>query len=170
MSQKELVLKAQNGDTSAFSSLYGLYKSKLYSYAFFKLGNPEDAEDAVSDCVLTAFEQIGKLKKTEAFSSWIFRILYCSCSSKIKEQINRRNNDDIDSAINISSESSEKFIEQQELRQALAILSDEDKNIVLLSVVAGLTSKEIAKITGFTAGNVRQRLSRALSKMKDKLV
>lgn len=44
--------------------------------------------------------------------------------------------------------------------------SEDDRNIVLLSVVVGLNSKEIAKITGFTAGNVRQRLSRSLSKMK----
>lgn len=170
MGQKELVLQAKNGDAAAFSSLYGLYKKKLYSYAFFKLGNQEDAEDAVSDCVLTAFEEIHKLKSADAFHSWIFRILYCSCSAKIKEQIAQRNTGDIDNCINISAADCDRFIEQEELRQALAVLRDEDKNIVLLSVVAGLKSKEIAKITGFTAGNVRQRLRRSLIIMKEKLV
>ena len=44
--------------------------------------------------------------------------------------------------------------------------SEDEKNIVLLSVVAGLQSKEIAKISGYSAGNVRQKLSRSLAKMK----
>lgn len=69
MSEKELVLKAQAGNVDAFCILYRKYKRKLYSYAFYKLGNEQDAEDAVSDCVLSAFEQIGSLKKAEAFSS-----------------------------------------------------------------------------------------------------
>ena len=73
MREKELVVKAKAGDAKAFTELYGLYKKKLYSYAFYRLGNAADAEDAVSDCVLSAFEQINKLKKAEAFSYWILR-------------------------------------------------------------------------------------------------
>lgn len=168
MSERELVLKAKNGSVDAFCLLYGKYKSKLYSYAFYKLGNASDAEDAVQNCMLSAFEQVDKLKKTEAFSSWIFRILYCSCSALIKEQIRQRNTDDLDDYTNIAS-SDNKFVLQEELRQALNILSDEERNIVLLSAVAGFKSKEIAQITGLSAGNVRTKLSRSLKKMKEYL-
>lgn len=170
MSEKELVLMAKEGDVKAFCALYSGYKNKLYSYAFFKLGNAADAEDAVQDCLLTAFEKISKLRKAEAFSSWIFRILYCSCNSKIKEQIKQRNTDDIENYKNIASFDSEKVILQQELRQALTVLSEEERCIVLLSVVAGLKSKEIAKVTGLSAGNVRQKLSRSLAKLKNELI
>ncbi len=169
MSEKELVLKAKNGSVDAFCLLYGKYKNKLYSYAFYKLGNSSDAEDAVQNCMLSAFEQIDKLKKTEAFSAWIFRILYCSCSALIKEQIRQRNTDDLDNYTNIASSDNDKFILQEELRQALKILSDEERNIVLLSAVAGFKSKEIAQITGLSSGNVRTKLSRSLKKMKDYL-
>lgn len=166
MNEKELVLKAKNGDADAFCILYGKYKGRLYSYAFYKLGNTADAQDAVQNCVLSAFEQIGKLKNPEAFSSWIFRILYCSCTSAIKEQIRQRNTDDIENYKNISSFDNDKSILQEELKQALNILSDEERNIVLLSVAAGFKSKEIAAITGLTAVNVRTKLSRSLAKMK----
>lgn len=88
----------------------------------------------------------------------------------IKEQIHRWNTDDIDDCVNLSAEDCDKFVEQEELRQALSVLSDEDRSIVLLSVVAGFKSKEIAAITGLTAGNVRQRLSRSFTKMKSKLM
>ena len=53
-----------------------------------------------------------------------------------------------------------------ELREALAILNDVEKDIVLLSV-SGFNSKEIAKVTDYTSGAVRSKLSRALSKMRD---
>ena len=60
MNEKELVSMAKNGDINAFCTLYGKYKNKLYSYAYYRLANREDAEDAVQNCVLTAFEQIGR--------------------------------------------------------------------------------------------------------------
>lgn len=169
MSEKKLVVKAKNGSVDAFCLLYGKYKNKLYSYAFYKLGNSSDAEDAVQNCMLSAFERMDKLKKTEAFSAWIFRILYCSCSALIKEQIRQRNTDNLDNYTNIASSDNDKFILQEELRQALKILSDEERNIVLLSAVAGFKSKEIAQITGLSAGNVRTKLSRSLKKMKEYL-
>ena len=84
----------------------------------------------------------------------------------IKEQIKLRNTCDIEDYANAFSYNNTVDVEREELKQALNRLSEDDRNIVLLSVVVGLNSKEIAKITGFTAGNVRQRLSRSLSKMK----
>lgn len=166
MNEKDLVIKAKNGDIDAFCVLYDRYKRKLFNYAYYKLGNREDAEDVVQDCVLTAFEQIKNLKKAESFSSWIFAILYHGCMSAIKEQIKQRNNSDIEQYKNTLSYENDIDFEREELKQALSILSEVDKNVVLLSVVVGLNSKEVAKITGLTAVNVRQKLSRSLSKMK----
>ncbi len=170
MREKELVVKAKAGDAKAFTELYGLYKKKLYSYAFYRLGNAADAEDAVSDCVLSAFEQINKLKKAEAFSAWIFRILYCCCTSAMKEQIRQRDTDNIDDYANVFTVSYDQTNEQTELKQALKVLNDEEREIVLLSVVAGFKSKEIARISGLTAGSVRSKLSRSLAKLKNELV
>lgn len=170
MSEKELVVKAKAGDAKAFTALYVVYKQKLYSYAFYRLGNAADAEDAVQDCVLSAFEQIDKLKKAEAFSLWIFRILYCCCTSLMKEQIRQRNTDNIDDYANIFAVTYDETNEQTELKQALKVLNDEEREIVLLSVVAGFKSREIAKISGLTAGSVRSKLSRSLAKLKNELV
>lgn len=169
MSEKELVSMAKNGDINAFCTLYGKYKSKLYSYAYYRLADRDDAEDAVQNCVLTAFEQIGKLRREEAFSAWIFRILSCACAGGVKEQIRRRNTDAIENA-DFLTLFEDNTAERQELRQALDVLSDEERNIVLLAVVGGLKSKEIAKISGLTAGGVRSKLSRSLAKMKSEFI
>ena len=99
MTQAERVRQAQAGDVDAFCALYTAYQQKLFHYAYYKLGNVQDVEDVVQDCMLTAFEQLGMLKKPEAFGSWLFSILYHGCAGAIKEQITRRNQSDIAQAL-----------------------------------------------------------------------
>lgn len=165
MDERELVKKARNGDKQAFCELYMLYNDRLYRYAFFRLGNAEDAKDAVSDCILEAYEHIGSLKKDKAFSAWIFKIMYRSCCSLIKEQIKLRETIDIDSLNNSSASYSINY-ENAEVKEALEILSDEERDIVLLATVAGFKTKEIASLTGMNHSTVRSKLSRSLIKMR----
>lgn len=167
MEEKQLALNAKGGDKEAFCKLYSLYKDRLYRYALYRLGNREDAEDAVSDCVLSAFKQIEKLKKPEAFSSWIFTILRFSCNAVIERRNKTGNALDIDDAKSLIGTSDETMTENAELQQALNILKDDEREIVLMSVVTGLSSKEIAKIHGLTSGAVRSKLSRSLKKMRE---
>ena len=152
-----------------FSDKYDEYSPMLYRICALRLGNRQDAEDAVQDCMLTAYARLEQLKKAEAFAAWLYAILYHGCMAGIKAQIARREQADIDAYANSLSAAQSADLESQELRQALGILSEENQNIVLLSVVVGLSSREVAKITGLTAGTVRQRLRRSLSKMKSYL-
>lgn len=167
MEDKKLAAMAKSGDKDAFALLYNRYKDRLYRYAFYRLGNSDDAEDAVSECVLSAYSQISNLKNPEAFTAWMFRILYCSCNEIIKHQVDRRNEDDIDDLSNNLTTSNDAVTEKTELAQALNILTNEEREIVLLSVVAGFNSKEIAKTCDLTAGAVRSKLSRSLKKMRE---
>jgi len=165
MDEKTLVKSAKAGDKEAFCTLYCLYKDKLYRYAYYKLGNAEDAQDAVSDCIVSAYEQMKNLRNTAAFSSWIFSILHATCTKYVKLQMTQRENKSIESTnlfFNFNQES-------HELLSALEMLTQQEQDIILLSVVAGFTSKEISKITGLTSGSVRSKLSRSLAKMRSNL-
>ena len=62
---EKLINEAIAGSKEAFCSLYGEYKDRLYRYALYRLGDPTDAEDAVSDCVLAAWQGIGGLRKSQ---------------------------------------------------------------------------------------------------------
>lgn len=167
MNEIELVENAIAGDKNSFSILYGLYKNKLYRYAYYRLGNENDAEDAVSSSVLCAYQQMEKLKKPKAFSAWIFRILASCCNAIIKEQIQKRNQDNIDDLDNKITTNLDQAIEKTEIANAMETLKDDEKEIVLLSIVAGFSSKEIAKMLDMTSGSVRSKLSRSLKKMRD---
>lgn len=165
MADLNLVVRSRQGDREAFSQLYLEYKDSLYRYAWYKIGDPDYAMDAVSDTMLAALEQIGKLKNPKAFSTYLFRIHAASCSHYVKDVIKARESEDL-SEVESGLSASDGDFKALELREALAILNDVEKDIVLLSV-SGFNSKEIAKVTGYTSGATRSKLSRALTKMRD---
>ena len=164
---ERLINEAIAGSKEAFASLYGLYKDKLYRYALYKLGDPEDAEDAVSECVLAAWKSIGSLRSSKAFSSWIFRILSNCCASRIKDAVKSREKTEKVIAEGVFASVSTSPSLAAELNEALAQLGETEREIVLLSVLAGLTSNEISEQTGLPAGTVRSKLSRSLAKMRE---
>ena len=164
---ERLITEAMAGSKEAFAALYGQYRDRLYRYALYKLGDPDDAEDAVSECVLAAFKSIGSLKSSRAFGSWIFRILSNCCASRIKDAIRTREKTEKVIGEGVFEAVSSSPSLAAELSEALARLSDEEREIVLLSVVAGLTGNEIAEQTGLPAGTVRSKLSRSLAKMRE---
>ncbi|MBQ6151464.1 MAG: sigma-70 family RNA polymerase sigma factor [Mogibacterium sp.] len=163
---EKLINEAIAGSKEAFCSLYGEYKDRLYRYALYRLGDPTEAEDAVSDCVLAAWKSISSLRSEKAFGSWIFRILSNCCASRIKEMIGTRENLERLYDAGTGSISAPPSL-SMELAEALAQLGDDDRDIVLLSVIGGLNSTEIASLTDLAPGSVRSKLSRSLAKMRE---
>lgn len=167
MNQKDLVNQAKQGNKDAFCVLYHSYKDRLYRYAYYRLGNAEDAEDAVADTIVSAFEQIHSLRNANSFSSWIFKIHHLNCSKYIKSQITQRETVNITDLENSNSFSQSMSNDKTELSEALGQLKADERELVLLAVVAGLNSREIARITDLTSGSVRSKLSRSLAKMRN---
>lgn len=163
MSNTDLVSRARAGDKEAFAALYLNYKDSLYRYAYFKLGSVADAQDAVSNCVAEAYAGITLIKNEKAFSAWLFRILYCECCRMLRETVARKTEE----ALSGREAAADTLHLAPELEEALAILTPEDKDIVLLSVVAGYKTREIATMLGMNHATVRSRLSRSLAKMRN---
>ena len=164
MDEKMLVQRAVTGDKDAFAGLYTRYKDSLYRYAFFKLGNDSDARDAVSDCIIAAYQGIGKLKNESTFCSWIFKILYRCCCTYVKDQIEQNDRAAEETLARVPVEDNRLL--SVEVREALDQLDPADRDIVLLSTVAGYNSREISSVTGIKANTIRSRLSRSLKKMR----
>ena len=166
---EKLVNEAIAGSKEAFCSLYGEYKDRLYRYALYRLGDPSDAEDAVSECVLEAWQGIGNLRNAGAFGSWIFRILSACCAKRIKSIIRDRDNlaRVYSEGPGAASAAAQPPSLPVELAEALSKLKEDEREVVLLSIVSGLSSNEVADLTGLAPGSVRSKLSRSLSKMRE---
>lgn len=163
MDEKDLVKRARAGDKTAFSQLYINRRDSLYRYAYFRLQNEHDAQDAVAACVASAFASIATLKNEKAFSAWIFRILYRECCAVLRRRIQRRDERNLDDFQNLPVYDSNLA---PELSEALNTLSEQEREIVLLSAVAEYKSPEIAAMLGLKPATVRTKLSRALAKMR----
>lgn len=162
-----LVKLAKNGDTGAFSKLYTLYSHDMYRYASYLLNSPHDAEDAVSEAVLTAFRKINSLKKNEAFKSWLFKILSNCCRNILRE---RGKSPDLlpldDYFFLIEDKSLSNPCEAFEIMESIKKLPPLDGQIVLLSVIGGFKSHELALIFGLPSSTVRSKLKRSLEKLR----
>lgn len=184
LEEREDVNAARNGDVDAFCRVYEQYRDRLYRYAFYRLGNAQDAEDAVSECVLSAFRQIGQLRDAKAFPAWIFKILAAVCAKTVKAQAEHKKSISLEAvtdrdreeaaamqvnpagAGDMQQDPAETVARRMDLLRALDQLGEDEKEIVLLSVIAGFTSAEIAQMTGNRPGTVRSKQSRSLAKMR----
>ena len=161
-----LVKKAQENDVDSFGELYSLFAVDMFRYAFYQTSDKTLAEDAVSDAVLLAFQNIRQLKKPASFKSWLFSILLNCCRTKQKEKATMLRTDELSSHENVPALHSD-FNENAALKAALGKLDESDREIFLLSVLFGYSSKEIAAMLDMKAGSVRSRLSRTKTKMRE---
>ncbi len=156
---EELARLSKMGDTRAFAKLYEMFYQDLYRFALCTMKHPQDAEDAVSEAVINAYSSIHKLKKAESFKSWIFQILVNVCRKKWSSR-------EYGEAPILEEASEDKdYALAQDVRNAFAVLTEEERMIVSLSVFGGYKSPEIGEILRLNANTVRSKQSRALEKM-----
>lgn len=147
----------------AFSEMYAQVYTDLYKFALYTLKNPQDAEDAVSEAVIAAYENIGKLRSEKAFKSWMFTILANQCKKKFSE---RKGTEELGSDI---AAPEADYADRQDMEAAFGILNEEERMIVSFSVFGGYKSQEIARILQIKAATVRSKKARALEKMRQVL-
>ena len=153
-----------------FQAVYGRQADRVYKICCFYLGNPVDAQDAVSETVADAFASIRNIRKEEAFRGWIFKILSAKCKRKLKEYANR--------TVELPKELAEQLTtpgmagdeaEYLQIRMLYQELAPEERMIIAMHVFAGYTSREIAKQLHMNENTVRSKENRALKKMREKL-
>ena len=152
-------------DSKTFAQMYEEIYVDLYRFALCMLKNQHEAEDAVSETVITAYENIRNLRKESAFKSWIFTILSNVCKKKMKQAAKEVHNGVEAMDEWLGAETPDYGI-GTDIRRAFFILSEEEQMIVGMSVFGGYKSNEIGKILGMNSNTVRSKRSRALQKME----
>lgn len=158
--ESELVRRAKKQDLKAFAKLYEAVYIDLYRFALCTMRHQQDAEDAVSETIIAAYENLAKLKKEEAFRSWLFKVLVNICKKKWAKEKNREPfsereepAEEIDLAL------------REDIKIAFSSVSEEEQLIVAMSVFGGYNSTEIGETLVMNASTVRSKRKRALEKM-----
>ena len=166
---KNLVRQAQCGNAEAFGKLYSIFAEDMFRFAFYHTSSKMLAEDAVGDAVLLAFQKIKQLKKSESFKNWQFKILLNCCRKQQGlKAISLKNTqiEDVQNELYIEPDYNENI----ELKKALQTLTDEEREIFLLSNLFGYSSKEIGEITELKSSTVRSKNSRTTEKIRNMLL
>ncbi len=147
-----------------FMQYYENVYPQLYRTALYYMRNRQEAEDAVQDAALAAYEKFYQLRDKEKFAPWIMRILVNRCRKRMRDWF--RKEEDI-AEISISQEPD--FVTSLAVKQVFWELKEDERLVVALSVFGGYTSEEIASILDKNHSTIRSRYRRALQKMRKKL-
>lgn len=150
-------------DNETFAKLIREYTPNLYRLAFGILHNREDAEDAVSESVLKAYEKLHTLRKKESFRPWIMQI-----TANEAKRIYGRNKK------SASVENMEEYMPQfqdeyHELWDVVMKLDIVYREAIILYFYEQLSIKEIGEVLHVPEGTVKSRLSRGKKQLKEHL-
>lgn len=166
MDDSTAIEKCRNGEREAFRFLVERYQKQAVGHAAAILGNREDAPDAVQEAFMDAFQALKRFDKTRRFYPWFYVLLRNRCY-KISAQ--KKPTENIEETEILAPQSDVSPEERIALETALRSLAKEDREIITLKYLDGLSYDEIAEYLEIPRGTVMSRLFYARKQLQAKL-
>lgn len=168
-----IVRRVLDGDTEAFALLVARYSDRCARCATRIVGNREDAEEAVQDAFVRAYEALGEYRERDRFYAWLFRILINQCRSVVARSARRELTfPDVEpdapetfqpSALRTVDDS---LADRDRLERALGQLAPEQREAVVLHLGEELTYQEMAAATGAGVSAMKMRVARGVARLR----
>ncbi len=159
-----LVIRCIEGDAQAFERIVSLWQERLYRHAYQLTGEEDAAWDAVQETWAAVVSGIRKLREPEAFGGWVFRILGARCADWVRS---RRRQRDLSTKLEQEPQSCDPpRPEHVALKQAIAKLRPEGREILSLRYTLGYSTPEISAILQIPDGTVKSRLHKAREQLR----
>lgn len=167
--EADLVVRAAAGDRAAFGVLVERYAGVARRVARAVLGNPEDADDAAQDAMLSALVKLGQYDPRRPFGPWLLRIVANAATDRRRRRTVRRV-EPLDAALTAGGPRPDTTAERralgERLRQALAELPERRRVAVVLFDVEGYSHAEIAAVLRIPEGTVRSEVFHARRRLR----
>lgn len=178
--EKQMISRARKGELTAFEELVKEYEQRVFALAYRYCGNEQDAQDVVQEVFLRVYRSLKGFRGESGFSTWIYRITSNICVDHIRAEKGAHNisleteegEQPIPDAVSLHQPeaAAENAILREALKEALALLSAEHRQILLLREIIGLSYVEISKMLRLEEGTVKSRLARARKQMREILI
>jgi RNA polymerase sigma-70 factor (ECF subfamily) len=170
----EVVEAAKRGDRRAWEAAYAAYGKGLMGFLVLRLGDRDDASEALSETYLRALEKIRSLRGgADSFRAWLFRIARNVATDRLRARsrlvLEAEPAEGVDIMLAGPDDRVVAAEEAAAVRTALATLPADDREVLWLRVCAGLSSDEVGQIIGKRPGAVRMQQLRALEAMARRL-
>jgi RNA polymerase sigma-70 factor (ECF subfamily) len=166
---RDLVLAARKGKVEAYNTLVSRWEKRVYNYLLRIMGHPEDAMDVSQDAFLKAYQHLAKLDDAGRFGPWLFRIAHNEAHSHFRR---KKPESELDEASGVGHDSGYRMAPVEvglAVEAALARLTEEQREAVLLKVYQGFKFDEIAVILDCPASTIKSRVYTAFELLKETL-
>jgi RNA polymerase sigma-70 factor, ECF subfamily len=170
--ETKLIQSALKGNLDAFNGLVLVHQNVAYTIAYRIMGDSESAADVTQEAFITAYRRLDTYRGG-SFKAWLGRIVTNLCYDELRRR-KRRPATSLDElgaetddgpAIPSQSATPEQTIQENELQSAIQQciqgLGEDQRLVLVMSDIEGLSYQEIAENTGVNLGTVKSRLSRA---------
>jgi RNA polymerase sigma-70 factor, ECF subfamily len=180
--ESALVAAAKAGDISAFETLVGRYERKIFRLSQNITQNREDAEDAMQESFLKAYEHLAEFQGNSRFYTWLVRIAVNQALMKLRRR--RPNVVSLDQELDTGEDMMPREVEdwgpspeerygQTELAgilgKVIGELAPPFRVVFQLRDIEELSTEETAEALGLSVPAVKSRLLRARLKLREKL-
>ncbi len=161
----------RRGDPEEFSRLVGLYAPRMVGLALGIVHRRDLAEDVVQDALVKAYEKLGSWRGDSSLSTWLYRIVYTTALSSLRGRRDLLSDNDYPAA-SVTDDNDDggdwSMTEDNisRMRRALDELSPLDRTLVNLFYMEERSVREVAAICGESESNVKTRLHRARTRLK----
>jgi RNA polymerase sigma-70 factor (ECF subfamily) len=179
---RELVARCREGDPVAFARLVALHESMVFNLAARLLGDGEEARDVAQEVFLQVYRRLGRFEGRSSLKTWIYRIVVNHCHNRRRfwHRHGRDREDSLDERFDAPQPSREGWQASpydqaraheraRTVQQALLKLPFEQRSVLVLREVEGLSCEEVAAALGIPDGTVKSRLSRAREALRKRL-
>jgi RNA polymerase sigma factor (sigma-70 family) len=169
----DLIARCRAGSAAAFEPLVREHEARALAMAGALLGDEDEAADAVQDAFVKAYRALHRLEDGTDFGAWFRRILRNHCLDRLRSPSRRRRvrlEQRAVDAVQWAEAEGATTVEAHELaaavRTALAGLSAEHREILVLKEIEDMSYAEIARTMGIPPGTVASRLHHARSALR----
>jgi RNA polymerase sigma-70 factor (ECF subfamily) len=177
----ELVARLQAGDESAFVELVGRYQTRLVRFAETTVGSRAVAEEVTQDTWVAVIRGIERFEGRSSFQTWLFRILLNRARTAIGREVRAGRPDDTveerfdasgawaDPPVAWSDQVDDRMVAAElatRVQDLLPHLPEQQRQVVILRDVDGVSAEDVASLLGISDGNQRVLLHRGRAKLR----
>ena len=168
-----LIEKTRQGDGAAFNQLVGAYRRRIMGTISRLIGRPEDAEDVAQEVFVRLFFSLEQLRAPEVFEPWLYRLTVNAAYDYLRKRKRRHETsmaDLADEQVTMADAAAAGRVEADRLeaveirefvQSLLAEVSEEDRILLILKEVEGLSLKELEQVYNVNENALKVRLYRA---------
>ena len=171
MNQDETLLhRARAFDEQALGQIYNAYFERLYRYAYRFVGDVDSAQDIVAETLRRLLEALRDGRAPNHLGAWLYRVAHNLAMDQHRQRPAEgivSLEPDLDQADEADTEAdSEQRLAQERVRAALAQLTPEQQNVVVLKFLEGYSNAEVGALMNKPEGAIKSLQHRALAALK----